>query len=242
MEGDIMKRSVFVIFGAAVLLAAFSSPAEAGVQIRLGSFMPEGDSDFWDETEEVFTLDVSDFDDVVLGFTYVHPISNNVEIGLNIDFFQEDSRSAYRDYVDEFDFPIFHDTELSMAPLTVDVRFLPGGRYRLRPGGRQITKPVFYIGGGVGLNFWEYEEVGDFLDFTFEPPVIFYDRFVDDGVAFEIHALAGVEIPLSRTTNLLFEGRYSVSDDDLGGDFSDLLSNEIDLGGTAIYGGLSFQF
>lgn len=237
-----MARSVLVIFAAAVFGAACSAPAEAAVQFRLGYFMPQGDSDFWDETEDVFTLDASDFDDVVLGFSYVHPVSNNVEIGLNVDFFEESSRSAYRDWVDEFSFPIFHDADLSMVPLTVDVRFLPGGRYRLRPGGRQIAKPVFYVGGGVGLNFWDYEEEGDFLDFGFDPPEIFYDRFVDDGVAFEIHALAGVEIPLGRTTNLLFEGRYSVSNDDLAGDFAGLVNNDIDLGGTAIYGGLSLRF
>ena len=122
------------------------------------------------------------------------------------------------------------------------VRFIPGGRYRIRPGGRHILKPLFYIGVGVGLNFWEYEEVGDFLDFGFDPPEIFGDRFVDDGVAFEAHALAGVEIPVGRATNVLFEVRFSVSEDDLAGDFAGLTETDLDLGGTSISGGMSFRF
>ena len=61
-------------------------------------------------------------------------------------------------------------------------------------------------------------------------------------VAFEVHALAGVEIPVGRFTNLLLESRYSISDDDLGGDFSELSERELDLGGTAVYAGVSFRF
>lgn len=251
-----MRRAVFVIAAATSLLLASTprvaahsppppqspQPAESAFQIRLGAFMPSGDSNFWDDTEDVFTLDVEDFDDFILGLTYVRPVSNQVEIGFNIDFYEETVRSEYRDYVDEFGYAILHDTELSLMPLTADVRFIPGGRHRIRPGGRHIVKPFFYLGAGVGLTFWEYEEYGDFLDFTFDPPEIFLDYFEDDGVAFEVHALAGVEIPLSRMTNLLLEARISESDDDLEGDFEGLPATELDLGGSSIYAGLSFRF
>ena len=56
----------------------------------------------------------------------------------------------------------------------------------------------------MGLIFWEYEEVGVFVDAPVVPEEIFFARFIDDGVAFEVHALAGVEIPMGRMTNLLF--------------------------------------
>jgi len=216
--------------------------SESGLQIRLGNFNFEGDSDFWDATEDVFTLDASELDDFVLGFTYVHSISNQLELGVNMDFFEETERSEYRDFVDSAGFAILHDTELAMAPMTVDVRFIPGGRYRIRPGGRHIPKPIFYFGVGAGLNFWEYEEFGDFLDFSFDPPEIFFDHFSDDGVAFEAHALAGVEIPVGRWSYILFEGRHSRSDDDLGGDFSGLPETDLDLSGTSIYAGFSYRF
>ena len=219
-----------------------SGPPRGALQVRIGWFMPSGSSDFWDATEDVFTLDTSDLDGFVLGFSYVRSINNELEVGLNVDFYDERARSQYRDWVDENGFPIFHDTKLGLIPWTVDVRFIPGGRYRLRPGGRFIRKPLFYIGGGVGFVWWEYEEVGDFLDFDFDPPEIFGSRFSDDGVTFEAHALAGVEVPVGQSINLMFEGRYSVAEDDLRGDFAGLAETDLDLGGLAIYAGFNFRF
>ena len=219
-----------------------SGPPRGALQVRFGWFMPSGSSDFWDATEDVFTLDTSDLDGFVLGFSYVRSINNELEVGLNVDFYDERARSQYRDWVDENGFPIFHDTKLGLIPWTVDVRFIPGGRYRLRPGGRFIRKPLFYIGGGVGFVWWEYEEVGDFLDFDFDPPEIFGSRFSDDGVTFEAHALAGVEVPVGQSINLMFEGRYSVAEDDLRGDFAGLAETDLDLGGLAIYAGFNFRF
>ena len=248
-----MKRAAISTTVALILLASTASvatapwrppgPPERALQGRLGYFfLDDGDDGFWEDTESVFTLDASDFEDFGLGFSYVHSVRNKLEVGFNVDIFEETVRSEYREFVDQGGFPILHDSSLSLVPMTVDVRFLPIGRYRLRPGGRHIVQPTFYFGAGAGLVFWDYEERGDFLDFTFDPPVIFLDRFSDDGVALEVHGLAGVEIPVGPRTNLLFEGRYSFAEDDLGGDFSDLPEREISLGGLGIYGGLSLRF
>ena len=218
-------------------------PTDGALQGRLGYFMLEGSDDgFWEDTESVFTLDASDFEEFSVGFSYVHSISNNFEVGFNLDLFEETVRSEYRDFVDSVGLPILHDSNLSLVPTTVDVRILPSGRYRIRPGGRHIVQPTFYFGAGAGFVFWDYEERGDFLDFTFDPPEIFDAHFRDDGIALEVHGLAGVEIPVSPRTYLMFEGRYSVAEDTLGGDFSDLPERDIDLGGLAIYGSLSFRF
>ena len=69
---------------------------------------------------------------------------------------------------------------------------------------------------------------------------IFFDRFIDSDWAFQTHALAGVELPISPAMGLLFEGRYSWVDDDAGGDFAGL--GEIDLGGPSAFVGASFHF
>ena len=242
-----MRRALISVIATALLAvgpAAAGPPGPHGqsaFQLRLGVFMPAADSGFWDETQDTFTLDESDFNDFVFGMSFVHSLSNTVELGFNADFFSESADSSYRDF-DEGGFPISHDTELSLYPLTFDVRFLPGGRYRMRPGGRQVLKPTFYVGAGLGLNFWEYDEDGDFIDFSDPDLPIFFGHFSDDGTAFELHVLAGAEIPLGYVTNLLIEGRYSESEDELGGDFAGLDEDEIDLGGTAIYAGLAFHF
>ena len=157
-----MRRAVIAIAVAALLISAAPAtaqlrpgpgPPKAAFQVRLGWFMPTADSDYWDFIEEDFTLDGSDFDELILGFTYLHSVSNNVEVGLNMDFYGKSVRSQYRDWVDMAGFPILHDTDLSLIPMTVDVRFIPQGRYRVRPGGRYILKPLFYIGAGMGLIF-----------------------------------------------------------------------------------------
>ncbi len=219
-------------------------PPQNAFQVRLGYFWLDDyrDDGFWADTENVFTLSASDFRGFSFGFTYVRSLENWLELGLNLDFFDETERSEYRDFVDEDGRSILHDSELSLVPLTADVRFYPLGRYRVRPGGRYILQSTFYLGLGGGFIFWDYEERGDFLDFTFDPPEIFGSRFRDDGIALEAHGLASVEIPVSPSTYLMFEGRYSFAEDTLGGDFSDLPERDIHLGGAAFYGGFSFRF
>ena len=245
-----MKRLTFSIALIAALLVISLTPALAqgrgrgyrdnAFQIRLGQFFPDGGGELWLDNEDVFTMHISDFNDLTWGFSYVTGFSNALEIGLNVDFYEDTVFSSYRDYVDEDDWPIYHDTRLDLMPVTVDVRFLPAGRHRMRPGGRQILKPAFYIGGGGGLNFWEYEEVGDFIDFMVEPPEVFFGRFKDSGTAWEAHVLAGVELPLSPGFNFLVEGRYSWSEDTLGGSLAGL--GDIDLGGHSLSVGGSFRF
>lgn len=211
-------------------------------QVRLGGFFPAAGTDFWKDTEETFTLDGSDFNSGTLGLTVVTPVNNNLEVGVNVDFYEETATSAYRGFVDQDGFSILHDTRLSMAPVSVDFRFLPGGRLAVRGSGGQYRalQPAVYLGGGVGFTYWEYEEVGDFLDFSVDPPEVFFDRFKDDGVAFAAHALAGVELPLGPRTGVLFEGRYTWSEKDLGGPFAGL--GTLDLGGASFYGGFAFHF
>ena len=245
-----MRRAARVVLATAFLAVGVGSagaqnphppwPRTEAIQLRFGAFFLEGGGELWDSNEEVFTLDASDFDDFIFGLSWVHSFTNHVELGVNLDFYGETVLSQYRDYVDSDGFRIYHDTSLDLVPLTADVRFLVGGRHRIRAKGRRVVKPVFYVGGGIGAIFWDYEERGDFLDFTEDPLVIFPGRFQDDGSALEIHALAGVELPMGRATSFLLEARYSKADDDLGGDFSGL--GEIELGGTAVYGGFSFRF
>lgn len=245
-----MKRLTFSIVVVAALLAVSLTPAlaqghgrgyrDSAFQFKLGQFFPGGDGELWSDNEEIFTMDISDFNDLVWGFSYVTGFSNELEIGLNLDFYNGSSFSSYRDYVDEGGWPIYHDTRLDLMPVTVDLRFLPAGRYRARPGGRQILKPTFYIGAGGGLNFWDYEEIGDFIDFTVEPNEVFYSRYKDSGTTWEAHALAGFELPLSPGFNFLVEGRYSWSEDTLGGSMAGL--GDIDLGGYSLSLGGSFRF
>lgn len=243
-----MRKLLILLAIATVAPAAAPVHAQAGsaggngFQFRIGWFVPSGGSSFWDESAEVFTLDAQDFDDGAFGLTYVLGVSNAVEVGFNLDFFDATVLSEYRGWVDEFGYPILHDSELDLTPVTVDVRFLPGGRfgYRGSRGQYAVHKPVPYLGAGAGFVFWEYTEVGDFLDFQFDPPEVFPGYFEDDGVALELHVLAGIEIPVGRAWGFLVEGRYSWASADLGQDFEGMGS--IELGGFSGFFGAAVHF
>ena len=235
--------AALVMMAGTFQVAAQGAPrADTAFQFRFGGFFPSGSSDFWSDNEEVFTLRVGDFDDFIFGMSFVRSVGNRLEVGFNGDYYASTTRSSYRGFVDSAGFPILHDTRLSEVPLTVDLRLVPFGRYRVRgdQGQYRVQKPVFYVGGGAGAVYWKYEEVGDFLDFNFDPPEIFFDRFIDDGWSFEYHALAGFELPLGHASSLLFEGRYSWAEETLGGDFGGL--GTLDLGGLAVYVGGSWRF
>jgi hypothetical protein len=88
----------------------------------------------------------------------------------------------------------------------------------------------------MGALFWDYREVGDFVDFSDPLLPIFFADFRDSGTTLETHALAGVELPLSRRSSLLFEGRYSWADDTVRG------LGRLELGGTWLYFGGSWRF
>lgn len=246
-------RRVIVVFGVGALIlallpAAFAQPGPPGrsFQIRAGGFFPSGGGDLWDDNAEVFYQDISDFNDFVIGMSFVAPLSNHLEVGFNVDFYDAKTSSAYRDFVDQSLFPIYHDTTLDEVPFIVDARWYPAGRYRIRSGGRRVLRPAFFLGAGIGANFWEYEEVGEFIDCSQgcgpldPPPPILPGRFKDSGTAFQAQLSTGLELPVSPGFHVVLEGRYAWSDDQLGGDFAGF--GNIELGGASMLLGASWRF
>ena len=231
--------SLLAVAATGPTLAAPRGGRDNAVEFRVGAFFPGGGGEFWNDTQGVFSLEMNELDDVTLGFSYVRSFTNVVELGVNVDFYDGVALSDYKDFVDEVGLPILHDTRLTMMPTTVDVRVLPGGRYKARRG-RAVNKPAFYLGAGAGLNHWRYEEFGDFIDFDDPQMSIYYDEFEDSGTALELHAMAGLELPVARQFNLVFEGRYSWADDELSEDFAGL--GEIVLDGWSFNFGGAFRF
>ena len=206
---------IFLTLGLPVIAGPPRGSNDQSVQARLGGFFVNGDSNFWDDAEFDFTLEASDFDDVAFGLTYSHAFNRFLELDLNTDFFDSTVVSEYRDYVDGSGFQIFHDSTLEMLPVTVGLRVLPFGR--AKAGGK---KPVVFLGAGGGVNFWRYEEVGDFINFDLPSQPIVFGVFEERGAAFVGYAAAGLELPVSHGFNVGFEARYFDSDDELGGDFA----------------------
>lgn len=248
-EDPVNKRLLSVL---AIALTSAVSPVWAqgardsgAFQFRLGGYFPQADGEFWDENFTAYTLDASDFNDAMIGGSYVFSASNFVELGFNLDFYEAVARSADADFTDQFGNAILHDTSLRLVPMTVDLRVLPAGRYAMRgQGGRiAVRRPVPYLGAGIGFNYWEFEEVGDFVDDPGAPdPAIVFDRVKDSGTDFETHVLAGIEVPVSPYWSLTFEGRYSWSEATPDGRLAEIYPGDIDLGGAAFFFGASVRF
>ena len=217
-----MKHTRSALVACCALLALFGLPTQAGssersFQTRLGGFLFEGESDFWDDNASVFALEASDFDDTTLGLTYSVPFNRFFEVDLNADLFDETVVSEYRDFTDASGFAILHDSTLQMVPVTLGVRFVPFGRGK--HGGK---RPVLYVGAGAGVNFWRYEEFGDFIDLRDSANPILFGDFRESGEAFTTYAAAGLELPISDNFAVGVEARYFDSDDDFEGDFAGL--------------------
>jgi hypothetical protein len=235
--------------------AAAAPPGQdGGFNFRFGGFFPTGSSDFWEYKETYYTLDHSDLNGVTGGVGYTAAINNYFEFDVNADFYAASIRSADRFITDQDQFPIFHDSRLAIFPVTVGFRVLPAGRYARRgPEGKHyVRRPVPYFGAGIGMSYWQYEEEGDFGFFDPTPTEpdrvsIFYDRLKDSGLAFEKHAMLGIEFPVAPEWNITLEVRQSWAEASL----SDLFPStalgpgsphRLDLGGTSVFLGGSLRF
>jgi hypothetical protein len=235
-----MRRSTtLAVIVATIILAGFSFDASAqgnwqpgdfgAVRGYLGVFSPQGDSEYWNDTFDVFTGSPSSFEDVVFGVDYLWRTSRRSGLLFGTSFYSGATTQAYLDWVDGDGNDISHTTTLNLTDLTAAYiwRF---GAHGARP----------YIGGGGGLLWWGLREEGYFIDFA-DPdlPVVFasYDA---GGTTWELFALAGLDVPLGYRWSFFIEGRYRWSEAELDDDFSGF--GTIDLSGLQLVGGLSWNF
>jgi len=214
---------------------------EGAFNFRFGGFFPAGSSDFWATNEAAFTLDHSDFIGPIGGVGYNAAITNYFEFDANADFYASAVRSADRYYVDLYGYPIYHDSRLLTFPLSVGFRVLPAGRFTRRgpEGSHYVRRPVPYLGAGVGMSYWQYEEEGDFVASDLS---VVYDRFVASGLAFQYYAMLGIEFPVAPQWNITLEVRETWADATPGGAFTFVNPGTLDLGGTSVFVGGSLRF
>jgi hypothetical protein len=206
------------------------NPGDFGaLRFRLGLFEPHGDSQYWDDTFEVFTGSVSDFNDLVFGADYLWRTSRQGGMLFGVSFYNGKTTQFYRDWVDADGNDIGHTTNLYLTDLTAAyvVSFRNHG-----------VKP--YVGAGGGLLWWELREEGSFIDFADDDLPVVYASYRASGTTWELFALAGLDVPLGYRWSFFFEGRYRWGEDELNRDFAGF--GTIDLGGIELTGGFSWNF
>jgi opacity protein-like surface antigen len=222
---------------ALVLCAAVAAPAHAqvvqvtrsdakhSVGFNLGYFMVRGvdsriDDDVLLADLHDLLFEVDDFNGFTFGGEWLYALSDYVETGVGIGYYQRTVPSVYARLVDVDGTEIAQDLKLRIAPITATVRFLPLGR----------SAPVEpYIGGGVGFFNWKYSEVGEFVDFSDNS--IFPARYRADGTAVGPVIVGGLRFPIGDAFTTGFEYRWQKAEGNTNAVESGLLTDKIDLGG-----------
>ena len=233
------RRGATVALAVLVLAALAAAPAAAQyyggdntLRFRGGLFEPDGDSQYWDDAEALFSGDASELEDTVIGVDYRRSLDPAGRFSLLVSgsAYEGEDRREDLFFVDELGFPIEHDVFFTLATFTagVNINLIPHGP--IRP----------YVGAGGGYYVWELEETGDFVFSTSAGDEIFFETFIDDGATFGYYYLAGVEVPINPSFGLFAEARWHRADDELSDDFEDF--GELDLSGREITGGFSWTF
>lgn len=253
----IVRRSL-VLTGALVLTVPALAEAQSGrgflfeepsvsIALRTGYDLRRADSDIFSHTRELFTVDRRDFDGASFGGEVAFRATDRVDVVIGLAHSRGDVFSEYREYVDQDDLPIEQGTEFETTPLTLSARFYLADRGRSI--GRFAWVPARlspYIGGGVGMVWYSYEQSGDFIDFETPTLDIFTTRILTKGETFSAHALAGLDISLNQYLVLNTEARLvwargEVKDP---GGYVDYFSGfeKMDLAGLQITMGLAVRF
>jgi opacity protein-like surface antigen len=172
------------------------------------------------DLDEGLAFDVSDFNSVSVGGEWVVGVSDYLEAGFGLNFYQREVPSVYRTLTHEGGAEIAQDLKLRIIPITATVRFLPIGR-------GNAVEP--YVGAGIGIFAWRYTEVGEFVDKS--DLSIFPSRYKASGNAIGPVVLAGLRIPVGDVWSVGGEVRWQRAEGDTDISSSELLGEKIDLGG-----------
>lgn len=237
--------SVLAVLTAAPLAYAQQEPdflfgaPRGAFSARGGYVLASANSDIYEFFAEELTVQPSDFNALVLGFDAALALHSRVDVLLGFEYTRAAVDSEYREFEEDNGAPITQNTELKTVPLSASLKLY------LTPRGKDISRFAFvpskaraYAGAGVGVIWYQLEQVGDFIDFT--DLAIFPGNFVSSGWGTETHVFAGLDVQLHPRWYLSFEGRYLWASADLGDDFVGF--DPIDLGGLRITGGVSYTF
>jgi len=251
-----VRRATLSLTLLVLMLAGASHAGAGGLDLRIGGFLPRardcgvasGQPAEYTLFQDVCDLYVTansdfvdgvakkDFNGVYGGIEYNHVLMDNVEIGVHLDGYSRTVDTSYRGYTRPDESEIMQSLRLSVIPLGVSLRLVPTSkRARIAP----------YVGGGVDVVFYKYEEFGDFIDFDDPTLPVIGDHFVGESAAFGYHALGGLRVYVNRDFAVVAEGRYQWAKDDMGDDFSPRepgLVNRIDLSGWTFTVGAHVRF
>jgi hypothetical protein len=209
------------------------------LSLRGGLIWPREGSDLFAFIQDQLTIESGDFQGPLFALEAGYSPTARVDIVGGFDMATKSVRSEYRDFVDSDLLPIEQETSLRQNSFTGSVRLA------LVPRGRSVGSYAWiparvqpYVGAGGGIVFWEFKQVGDFVDFQdFD---IFTDTFVSSGASVSGHVLGGIDIQLYKRLFFTTEGRYVWAQGELNNEFVGF--EPLDLSGFKLSAGINFVF
>ncbi len=207
--------------------------------VRAGWNFARAESDLFDFTRELLTVGDRDFDAPTLGFDFALLLNQRLDAVFGFEYSRSSTTSEFRDFVGTDDLPIVQETKLTQFPLTASLKLY------LTPRGQEVSRYAWvassaapFVGAGVGLQWYKFEQVGEFVDFT--DLTIFDATLASSGWAPTVHVFGGIDVKLNRKMFLTVEGRYAWADSKLKDDFTGF--EPIDLTGLGITFGIYWVF
>jgi hypothetical protein len=241
-----VRRATLSLVLLTIFVAGAGSASAGGFDVRVGGFFPRGDlnTSLFSDLNDLYTPNASgsrgvkgsDFNAVFGGVEYNTRLAEYVEVGFSIDGLSRKVDTSYRDYLHSDRSEIQQTLKLEMMPIGATIRLIPTGKR---------TRVAPYLGGGIDAVYYKYEEYGDLIDFGDPTHPIGPGALHSQGVAFGVHAVAGVRVYLNRDFAIVGEGRYQWAQKDMADDFvpnESGLINRIDLTGPSVTIGVHVRF
>ncbi|MCI0470812.1 MAG: hypothetical protein L0Y73_04045, partial [Candidatus Aminicenantes bacterium] len=127
------------------------------VNLKVGLFQPNMNSDLWDINMENLALIEQDMQEVYYAVEYELFFTPNLSLSLEAGNYEKEHYSQYKDYEYSNGDPIYQNLALRITSVEIGMKLYPlSYRYAFNP----------YVGLGLGIHGWQYEQWGDFIDFT----------------------------------------------------------------------------
>ena len=179
----------------------------ASLNLRGGFSHATAGSDIFSFSAKQFTLGRGDFSGPTAAADLGINLSPRLQLVLGTAYSASETRSEYRDFVDNNREPIEQTTTFMRVPATASLKAY------LAPTGRTVGKFAWvpsryapFVGAGGGGMWYRFKQEGDFINT--QTLVIRTDRLESTGWTKTAHAFAGVDFSLSPRFAITTEGRY----------------------------------